>query len=119
MATGTLSDVNGTAVYAYAGPPLRAERDASDLIGQAGFEGAALVAVPVDALDPSFFELSSGLAGAVVQKFVQYGLRLAVVGDVSPYTAGSEPLRAFVRESNRGRQLWFTDSPEELAERLG
>ena len=109
-----ITHIGGVDVFAYDGPVLRSERDALDVLGQGSYEGAQLVAVPVAALDPSFFTLSSGLAGAIVQKFAQYGMPLAIIGDLSPFTAGSEPLRDWVRESNQGRQLWFAASIEEI-----
>ena len=64
------------------------------------------------------FDLRSGVAGEIAQKFVNYRLKLAIVGDLIDHLARSEALRAFVRESNRGRQLWFVETPAELAERL-
>ena len=74
--------------------------------------------VPVARLAPEFFVLTSGVAGAVVQKFVNYRVRLAVVGDVSGFVAESTALRDFVREANRGRQTWFVADEAELAGRL-
>lgn len=113
MATGPIH-VNGTAVYAYDGPVLRTMQDALDVLGSAWYADARLVAIPVAALDPSFFRLSSGLAGEIAQKYAQYGMPLAIIGDLSPFTADSEPLRDFVRESNQGRQLWFAGSVADL-----
>jgi hypothetical protein len=49
---------------------------------------------------------------------VSYGHRVAIVGDVSAYSASSAAFRDFVRETNRGRQIWFVASLEELAARL-
>ena len=46
-----------------------------------------------------FFILSSGLAGEILQKFVNYGVRCAIYGDYSRYT--SKPLHDFIYESNR------------------
>ena len=85
------------------GPVLDGERAALDLIG-AALGRADAVAVPVARIAPEFFALRSGVAGAVAQKFVNYRLRLVVVGDVSGYVEGSTALRDFVRESNRGGQ---------------
>ena len=73
--------------------------------------------MPVARLDPAFFDLRSGVAGDIVQKFVNYGLRLAVVGDISESLERSGALRDFVRESNRGRQVWFVADEAELARR--
>jgi uncharacterized protein DUF4180 len=100
------------------GPLLSSGADALGLIYEAGAEDADWIAVPVTRLDPAFFTLSSGLAGEFAQKFVNYRQRLAVVGDISGALAGSTALRDFVRESNRGRQLWFVADGDELARRL-
>ncbi|MEV0530639.1 DUF4180 domain-containing protein [Kitasatospora sp. NPDC050463] len=89
------------------GPPVRGERDATDLIGDAFAVGAAWVVVPVERFEDDFFRLSTRVAGGIVQKFATYRIGLAVVGDISRHTADSGPLRDFVRESNRGGQLWF------------
>jgi hypothetical protein len=94
-------------VYEYDGPVLGAERDALDLIGDALSLGVEVVAVPADLLDAAFFDLSSGLAGALMQKFVNYRLTLAVVGDIGGYVEASNALRELVYESNRGNQIWF------------
>ena len=74
--------------------------------------------MPVSRIAPEFFALRTGVAGAVVQKFVNYRLRLVVVGDVSEHVAASTALRDFVRESNRGGQPWFVADEAELAARL-
>lgn len=100
------------------GEAIRAERDAMDLIGDAGYQGARWVAVPAERFDAGFFQLRTRVAGDIVQKFVNYRLGLAVLGDISRHTQGSESLRDFVRECNRGRQTWFVADVAELAERL-
>jgi Domain of unknown function (DUF4180) len=100
-----------------AGPPITSERDALDLIG-AAFLGAAVVAVPAERLDPSFFSLGTGFAGEIMQKFVNYRLRLVVVGDLSRHLAASGALRALVAESNRHDQVWFVPDLAALDERL-
>lgn len=100
-----------------AGPPIVTERDALDLIG-AAFLGATAVAVPADRLDPSFFSLGTRFAGEVMQKFVNYRLRLVIVGDISPHLAASAALRALVAESNRHDHVWFVPDLDALDDRL-
>ncbi|MEV6284801.1 DUF4180 domain-containing protein [Kribbella sp. NPDC051770] len=96
--------------------PLGTLQDAIDLIGDASYHHqASWVAIRVEDLPAAFFVLSSGVAGEIVQKFAQYGMGLAVVGDVSAYEASSTPFRDWVRESNRGWQLWFVADVEALA----
>ena len=47
-----------------------------------------------------------------------YGARVAIVGDISQRIAASNSLAAFVRESNRGHDLWFVEDLQTLANRL-
>ena len=97
------------------GPLLRTGADALELIYA---DDADILVVPAERLDPAFFDLSSGVAGEFAQKFVNYRKRLAIVGDISAAVDGSGALRDFVRESNRGRQLWFVADDAELTARL-
>ncbi len=114
------TDLHGVRVLACAadGPIVRSGSDAGDLIGAAWGEQAALVAVPLARLDPAFLDLKSGLAGEVIQKFVNYGLRLAIVGDISAEVAASRALHDFALESNRGRHIWFVTDMAALSARL-
>lgn len=105
-------------VWLAEGAPIATEQDALDVIGNAGYQGARWVAVPAGRFAPDFFVLRTRLAGAVIQKFVQYGLGLAVVGDITDHIAQSTALRDFVRECNRGTQTWFLTDLAELEERL-
>ncbi|SBT41444.1 DUF4180 domain-containing protein [Micromonospora auratinigra] len=99
------------------GPPIATERDALDLIG-AAFAGATVVAVPAQRLAPAFFALGTRFAGEVMQKFVNYRLRLVVVGDISAHLAASAALRALVAESNRHDHIWFVPDLAALDARL-
>ncbi|NUT97045.1 MAG: DUF4180 domain-containing protein [Saccharothrix sp.] len=99
------------------GPPIATVEDAVDLVGWA-FLGAQVVAVPVGRLDERFFTLGTRFAGEVMQKFANYRLRLAVVGDISAHLAASSALRALVAESNRADHVWFVPDLEALDDRL-
>lgn len=100
------------------GPVLDTIDDVTAVIGEAFGARADWVAVPVDRLPPRFFALRTRWAGEVLQKFVNYRLKVAVVGDIGPALAASAALRDFVREANAGRQVWFLDSEADLAARL-
>ncbi|HEX5741342.1 MAG TPA: DUF4180 domain-containing protein [Pilimelia sp.] len=100
------------------GPALDTVDDVTAVIGDALGAGADWVALPVGRLPARFFALRSRWAGEVLQKFVNYRLNVAVVGDIGPALAASAALRDFVREANAGRQLWFVDSEADLAARL-
>lgn len=100
------------------GKKLRSERDAVDLIGAAINHKTSLILIPVERLDDDFFQLRTRIAGEMIQKFVTYRMRLAVIGDISRHMDESSALRSFVYESNRGGQVWFVSNTEELDQRL-
>jgi hypothetical protein len=100
------------------GPVLTDADQVLDIVGQALGAGADLVVLPVSRLDETFFDLRTGLAGHILQKFANYRLRLVILGDVSRHVAASDALRDLVRESNRGGQTWFASDKAELAARL-
>lgn len=105
-------------VVAAEGAPIAQPQDALDLIGDAFGRSADVIAVPVQRLDESFFRLRSGLAGEIMQKFVNYHVRLAVVGDISAHVTASDALRDLVRESNEGRHVWFVPDLDALDDHL-
>lgn len=74
------------------------------------------IALPKAAVAEPFFRLSTGVAGEVLQKFVNYGMKLAIYGDYSHYT--SKPLKDFVYESNNGSHVFFVSTAEEAGEKL-
>jgi hypothetical protein len=103
---------------AQAGAPLQTAADANDLLGEAFSSQADLVAIPVERLGPDFLDLKSGVAGDVFQKFVNYRIRCAIVGDIPPALAASRALRDFIREANAGQSIWFADNFDALEARL-
>jgi hypothetical protein len=110
---------NGVPVLVCApdGPPVATVQDALDVIG-ATYGRAEVVALPAARLDERFFTLGTGLAGEIMQKFVNYQIRLAIVGDISAHLAASSALRALVLESNRGRHIWFVTDLDGLDSHL-
>ncbi|MFZ2059589.1 MAG: DUF4180 domain-containing protein [Candidatus Binatus sp.] len=100
------------------GSMLQTYQDAVDLVGKSFEDRATLILIPVECLNDEFFQLKTRIAGELIQKFVQYGRRLAIVGDISGFLAESSALRAFVVESNRGNDVWFLASRDELNDRL-
>jgi len=113
-------DLHGTRVFECAaeGAELRTARDVTDLLSETWQHSATLVVIPVSRLGDDFFRLRTGIAGEVLQKFVQYRMRVAILGDVLEYVEASTAFRDFVVESNRGNHIWFVSSREHLDERL-
>ncbi len=78
--------------------------------------GCSRLVLDKSAISEDFFRLSSGMAGEVLQKFINYHMKLAVLGDYSRYT--SKPLQDFIYESNRGRDIFFVENLEQAIEKL-
>ncbi len=74
------------------------------------------IAINKEAFAHDFYVLSTQLAGEVLQKFVTYRFKIAIIGDYSMYT--SKPLKDFMYECNSGRDIFFVPSTEEALERL-
>ena len=96
--------------------PLSSVQDALDLIANADYQGARRIMIKKDHLHPDFFDLKTGLAGDILQKFVNYYMKLAIVGDLSEYKSNS--LRSFVRESNKAGQIFFVENTDEAIKYL-
>lgn len=118
--TGATREIAGVRAYVCddAGPPIATERDVSDLLGEMFSLRAGWVVIPTTRLTAAFFDLKTRFAGEMLQKLVNYGRRVVVVGDVSEAVAASDALRDFVRESNRGQTVWFVPDLGALEARL-
>ncbi|MBU9739608.1 DUF4180 domain-containing protein [Diplocloster agilis] len=81
-------------------------QSALDLIMSVKYEtGCKNIAVNKETIVDDFFILSTCMAGEILQKFINYGVKFAIYGDFSQYT--SKPLRDFMYESNRGKDIYF------------
>lgn len=78
--------------------------------------GRHKIALNKSAITEDFFVLSRGLAGEILQKFVNYQIQFAIYGDYSNYT--SKPLRDFIYESNKGKDVFFVKDEDEAVEML-
>jgi len=68
------------------------------------------------AITESFFDLKTGIAGEILQKYTNYNMKIAIIGDYESYT--SKSLKDFIYESNKGSQAFFLGDEEEAIERL-
>ena len=91
--------------------------DILDMIAEIGQNGCDSLIINDSAINQDFFDLKTGFAGEILQKFSNYRVRLAITGDFSMYPGKS--LRDFIRECNRGNLIFFVSSAEEALARLG
>ena len=105
------------AIFSDAETVITDVQSALDLIMTAKYEaGTNLIAINKETIVEDFFILSRGLAGEVLQKFINYQAKIAIFGDFTKYT--SKPLKDFIYESNKGKNIFFVATKEAAAERL-
>lgn len=90
---------------------------AMDLIMSVKYEtGCSKIALNKEAITEDFFILSKGIAGEILQKFINYRVKFAVYGDFSKYT--SKPLKDFIYESNKGKDIYFVSDTDTAVKML-
>lgn len=83
-----------------------------DLIGEIHIlHGCDRVLADRSLIDESFFDLRSGFAGELTQKFSNYRMRLAMTGRFN--LIENLALKAFIYESNLGKTVRFASSRDE------
>lgn len=114
----TLQEINNQkiAVINSPGQVIESEQDALDLMAEAGYRGAEAVILPAENLSSEFFDLKTGVAGSILQKFSNYHMKLAIIGTFESYQSRS--LAAFIRESNRGNLVFFVPDIDSAIDHL-
>lgn len=112
-------NIDGTdiAVVSSDGMVITDTQSALDLAMTVKYEtGSETIVIGKELICEDFFTLSTGLAGEILQKFINYQVKMAVYGDYSRYT--SKPLKDFIYESNQGRSFFFVPTREDAIRRL-
>ena len=92
-------------------------QSALDVLMSAKYDiGTKNIVVDKKLITEDFFILSKGLAGEILQKYVNSGGRMAIYGDYPHYT--SKPLKDFIYESNKGKDVFFVATQDEAVEML-
>lgn len=84
--------------------------DGLNLLGNLYFQDFDRVIIHEKNITSDFFDLKNGIAGEILQKFSNYRVRLAIIGDFSKYTNTSKSIKDFIFESNKGKQVIFVSS---------
>jgi len=95
---------------------IRETQDALDLMGECSYLGSGKIILSQKNIINDFFNLKTGIAGEILQKFSTYNVQLAIVGDFSKYT--SKSLKDFIFESNKYGRINFVNSIDEAKEKL-
>lgn len=96
--------------------PVTSAEELLDFMADAGYNGSTAMIIHSQTLSSGFFDLRTGFAGEILQKFSNYRMRLAIVGDFT--NIKSKALRDFIRESNTRGTINFVGSTEEAFARL-
>lgn len=92
-------------------------QDALDLMATLRYtEECSKIVIDKSCVTESFFELRTKLAGEILQKYTNYHVKLAIVGDFDVYD--SKSLRDFIRECNAGKQFFFLKDRQAALEAL-
>ena len=117
--TFTIIEKNGIicAVVNSDEPVITDAQSALDVLMTAKYDaGTKSIVISKELITEDFFILSTGLAGEILQKYINYGGRIAIYGDYSHYT--SKPLHDFIYESNNGKDVFFVGTQEEAIDKL-
>ena len=87
---------------------IQKNEDGFDLLGNVYYQGFDKIIIHEKNITSDFFDLKNKMAGEILQKFSNYRVRLAIVGDFSKYTRKS--IKDFIYESNNGKQVNFVPS---------
>ena len=87
-------------------------QDALDLLGNASYLEAQQIIVNKSNICPEFFDLKTGIAGDILQKFSTYNMQLGIIGNFSNIT--SKSLRDFIYESNKMGRIVFAETFNEV-----
>ena len=92
-------------------------QSALDLIATVRYEtGCNHFVLKKEAICEAFFDLKTKLAGDILQKFINYYVKVAIVGDFSGYT--SKSLRDFIYECNHGKDIFFVTDQKQAIDKL-
>jgi hypothetical protein len=92
-------------------------QSALDFMATVRYEaGCERIILNKSALCEDFFNLRTRLAGEILQKFINYNMKIAIVGDFSMYS--SKSLKDFIYESNKGKDIFFLPNEKQAVEKL-
>ncbi|WP_307555560.1 MULTISPECIES: DUF4180 domain-containing protein [unclassified Paenibacillus] len=92
-------------------------QSALDLMATVQFEaGCDRIILNRSALSEDFFDLKTRLAGEILQKFINYRVKVAIVGDFSVFS--SQSLKDFIYECNKGKDIFFLSNEEQAIDKL-
>lgn len=85
------------------------EQSAIDIFMTIAYEtGENRFIISKENLTEDFFNLSNKIAGGILQKLINYRMKLAIIGDFSNYN--SKALKDFIYECNSRNDIFFVEN---------
>lgn len=91
--------------------PLNTENDALDLISLCWEHETNALMIPYEILSEDFFKLKTKIAGDIIQKFTNYGIKAAIT--IPKEIDQNERFKEMVLEINKGNHFRFYASKNE------
>lgn len=95
---------------------INSVEDGLDLLGNLYYEGFDKIIIYEKNITPEFFDLKTGIAGEILQKFSNYRIPLAIIGDFEKYQ--SKSIKDFIFESNKSKHINFVNTLADALNRL-
>ena len=113
-----ITEINGVAIAEIISDSIiiNETQDALDIMAESNYMGSWKIIMHEKNIIAGFFDLKTGLAGEILQKFSTYNVQLAIVGDFTKYSGKS--LKDFIYESNKYGRINFVNSVDEAKARL-
>lgn len=111
------TDDNGIAEIISESIIIKNSSDGLDLLGNIYYQGYDRLIIHEKNIIPEFFDLKNRMAGEILQKFSNYRVHLAIVGQFTQHTGKS--INDFIRESNQHGHVVFVNKLEQALELLG
>jgi len=95
---------------------INSAQDGLDLLGNIYYQDFDAVVIHEKNITPEFFDLKTKIAGDILQKFSNYRIRLAIIGDFNKYE--SQSFKDFIFESNQSGHIHFVENLETALQKL-
>ena len=92
---------------------INSTQDGLDLLGNLYYQEFDKIIIYEENITPDFFDLKNGIAGEILQKFSNYRVKLAIIGDFTKYTTKSKSIHDFIYECNKGKHVHFVSTLKE------
>ena len=95
---------------------INSAEDGLDLLGNLYYQGFDKIIIYEKNITPNFFDLKTGIAGEILQKFSNYRVPLAIIGNFEKYE--SKSIKDFIFESNKSKHINFVGTLSDALNKL-